>query len=311
MIYVDLKGNLGNQMFIYAFARKLQSETSQDIYFSKHNLEKYFPDYKCSLQEFKLNEHCYIGNKKLPFFMNDNFLPIKLFNRIFKGRLKNLLEKLYFKILFDFGFVFWESTSYIDIDYKKLKSKKNIYVNGFWQSSKYFDDIKEILKKELTPKIGIEDKNKELYNKIIHTNSVCVSIRRGDFVSNPKISQRYYLCDQKYFEKAIKIIEEKNKKDIVIFCFSDDINWVMENVKFNRPTYYESGNDTVSQKILLMSLCKNFVLSNSSFSWWVNYLSVNSNITVAPSRWYADGSGKDIYQKEWEIIPVGGDLNNE
>lgn len=311
MIFVDIKGNIGNQMFIYAFARKVQEKTGQKIYFSTYNIERFFPNYKCSLQEFKLNNNVEIGNKKLPFFINDNFILIKLFNKLFKGKLKSRIEKIYYNILFKFGYVYWTNIEYRNIDYEKLKSKKNIYINGFFQSSQYFDDIKDILLEELSSKKGIEKKNRDLYNTIISSNSVCVSIRRGDFVEDTRIIKRYYLCDIDYYERAIKKINSYNDEDLTIICFSDDIQWVKENIHFDYPTYYEDGDDTVSQKILLMSSCKNFVLSNSSFSWWTNYLAAQAKITIAPSRWYSNEVCENIYSKEWETIPVGEDLKNE
>lgn len=310
MIYVDLKGNLGNQMFIYAFARKIQKETNQRIYLSTYNLKKYFPEYKFSLDEFVLNNNYEIGDKKLPFYMNDNLIISKIFKKILKGKFGRKVHKLYFNLLNKFGKLFWLETEYIKVNFEKLNKYKNIYVNGFWQSPKYFDDIKEILQNEFKSKESILKENEELYEVINSTNSVCLSIRRGDYITNKKITKRYYLCDENYFMRATKEIE-KLEKDIVLICFSDDIKWVKENVSFNFPTYYESGKDTVSQKLLLMSSCKNFILSNSSFSWWAQYLANNTKNILAPSKWYYDGSGKDIYQDEWKLISVDKELLNE
>ena len=55
--------------------------------------------------------------------------------------------------------------------------------------------------------------------------------------------------------------------------------------------YYESGNDPVWEKLRLMSACKHFVISNSSFSWWGAYLSNNNDkLIIAPDRWYNNSS---------------------
>lgn len=54
-----------------------------------------------------------------------------------------------------------------------------------------------------------------------------------------------------------------------------------------------------------MSACKNFIISNSSFSWWAQYLSTNNNrIVYAPSRWYTNNRKVDIYQQNWRLISV-------
>ena len=74
-------------------------------------------------------------------------------------------------------------------------------------------------------------------------------------------------------------------------------------MKFNCKTYYESGKDPVWEKLRLMSLCKHFVISNSSFSWWAQYLSTNEDkIVYAPKQWYVDGRKADIFEKSWRYL---------
>lgn len=304
MIYVDLKGNLGNQLFIYAFARKIQYITGQKIYFSTYNLEKYFPNYKCSLQEFIMNSNCEIGNKKLPTRINSNWVLFKIIRKILNSNIKLKIENKYFNIMKKKGYLYWQNKEFKKIDYETLKRFKNIYVSGFWQSEKYFKDIKNILIKELKPLEKLNEKNQKLYEIIKNRNSVCVSIRRGDYISNQNIAKQYFVCDEEYFKKSIELIK-KFESDIVLILFSDDIDWVRNNIDFGIDTYYETGNDSLGQKVLLMSSCKNYVISNSSFSWWTQYLSPNANTIVAPSKWYIDGSGVDIYQDSWKLIEVG------
>lgn len=309
MIYVDLKGNLGNQLFIYAFARKIQYITGQNIVLSTYNLEKYFPDYTLSINQYKLNEKCSIDKFKFPFYLNPNFFLNKVFNKIFppKNKIRMFFEKVRFTLLRKFGILYWMGDSFIDVDFNSLKSFKNIYVSGFWQSPMYFEDIRDILKSELEPNESLSDESEKLLGIIKSTNSTCVTIRRGDYVSNSKIVDMYYLCDLKYFKKGIDLIDKESSNSTLI-CFSDDIAWAKENITTQVPTYFESGKDSVSHKLLLMSNCKNFILSNSSFSWWAEFLSDNSGITYAPSRWYSNGSGNDIYRENWKLIPVGEDI---
>ena len=61
-------------------------------------------------------------------------------------------------------------------------------------------------------------------------------------------------------------------------------------------------------ELWLMSLCKNNILSNSSFSWWGSYLNENKNkIVVAPSVWFGPNGPKifsDIFEPYWKIINV-------
>ena len=111
-------------------------------------------------------------------------------------------------------------------------------------------------------------KNKELYNVIESTESVCVTIRRGDYVTNFK--NDFFLCDVDYFLEGIKRISQEVK-----------------NIKIDSPCYYESGDDPIWEKIRLMYSCKHFIISNSTFSWCAQYLCRNPNkVVISPDRWF-------------------------
>lgn len=110
------------------------------------------------------------------------------------------------------------------------------------------------------------------------------------------------VCNEEYFQRGIRYIRSRHK-NATIFFFSDDIEWVKKNIKVEGPAYYESGKDTLWEKMLLMSSCKHFVISNSTFSWWAQYLSQNNDkIVVAPTRWRADDNRYEIRQKNWIIL---------
>ena len=83
--------------------------------------------------------------------------------------------------------------------------QKNSFALGLCENPICFDDIKEVLQKEFTPKHALLDCNKSLYEKIILSNSVCVTIRRGDYISN----NEYFLCDKDYFMRAIAEIKKE------------------------------------------------------------------------------------------------------
>lgn len=303
MIYIDIRGNAGNQFFIYSFARELQKKTGQVICLNTYYLNKYFPEYKFSLSEFRLNSKVIINSRKrLPFFMNTYCLPIKALKSLFSlfPSLGRICSKLWFLLMSKFGVYIWLGETYVTIP---IKNHRNYYITGFWQSERYFSDISSVLREELICKTPLQEKNKDLFNLINHTESICVTIRRGDYINNKNIKRNYYICDDQYFYKGVSMIREHFNNAIVI-CFSDDIDWVKKNLNFNCPTYYESGNDSIGEKIRLMASCKHFVISNSSFSWWASYLSVREGITVAPSKWYVDNRPADIYRNNWHYIDI-------
>ena len=173
---------------------------------------------------------------------------------------------------------------------------------GYFESPKYFNSIKKELQKEFTPKEKPLAKNKKLYQEIKDNNSVCISIRRGDFVTNEKYKKEHFVCDELYFKKAINKMNAKIK-DPKYIVFSDDINWVKENMKFPKGTLYETGNDPVWEKLRLMYSCKHFIISNSSFSWWAQYLSRNKEkIVIAPKIWNLKNENRDIYEDDFILI---------
>ena len=69
--------------------------------------------------------------------------------------------------------------------------------------------------------------------------------------------------------------------------------------------YYEDGNDTVAEKIKLMSMCKHFIISNSSFSWWAQFLSnYDEKVVIAPNMWFRNGEKCGLYMDNWILIEV-------
>jgi hypothetical protein len=296
MIYVDVKGNLGNQMFEYAFARKIQEKTGQKICMNTYFLNKYKPEYSCTLNDFILNKNNVIFDDKvpLPWFVNTYSGIVRV--------LKGLFPMQFYNIMKNFGVFIWMKNTYVTFPLEKKHI--NYYIAGYWQSLEYFSDIDSIIRDEFLPKYPVRSENIDLLRKIESTESICVTIRRGDYVTNEKYRREFFLCDTEFFLEGVKQIKEEIP-DSVIFIFSDDIQWVRENVAFEGEIYYESGTDPVWEKMRLMSSCKHFVISNSSFSWWAQHLSKSINkIVYAPSKWYPDGRVCDIYEKNWRYIKV-------
>lgn len=294
MIYVNITGGLGNQMFQYALARKYQLKTNQKIILNIYELKKYKLTRTYQLDGFKISPDVEISTEKLPWYVHRrNYI-----NKIFRSISSVLYLKFAAKF---FNSAVWYKEYNVEIP--NLKSQRDIFLGGYWQSAYYFSDIDDVIRKEFTA-ININQSNNELYSKIINTQSICVTIRRGDYVTDKKFKKKYFLCDNDYFLKGIQEIK-KTIPNAVTFVFSDDIDWVRANVPFTGEVYYESGNDDVWEKLRLMSACKHFVISNSSFSWWAQHLSsYRDKIVYAPSRWYPNGRKCDIYEETWKYIEI-------
>ncbi len=297
MIYLTIKGRLGNQMFQYAFARALQEKLGQDILIDWHHViesDKKEPGigYHNSLKDF--NVKSFASNNSISYKDNMGLLQFLAFRKYEKNFpfFADIVQKERFERDFlnknkNKGLFFYEN-GYYDFDLSKLP--KNVFLNGYFESTKYFKDIEFELKKEFIPIHPKLDHNLELYNKIENSESVCVTIRRGDFVN----SGFHNVCRTEYFLEGMDIVKEKipNAK---FFIFSNEVDWVRKNVNFKYPVIFEEGNDPVWEKLRLMYSCKHFVISNSTFSWWAQYLSRNNNkVVVAPDRWYNSELKSDL-----------------
>ena len=109
-----------------------------------------------------------------------------------------------------------------------------IVIEGYWQSFKYFEPFKDIIKSELTFKKQPSQKNALLLKDIENLDSVAVHIRRGDYVTNPKCKD-HSTCSIEYYQKAAAYIEQHINKTH-FFIFTDDPDWARKNLNFPGPT---------------------------------------------------------------------------
>lgn len=298
MIEVNIVGQLGNQLFEYACARQLQEKYGGKIVLNTYEMKKNTPDFRLALLDFKLNDNIeVVSDRPLKKANAENYL-VKFLRKKFPN--------IYFDVMAKKGIFIWNSARvYKALPTVNPRQAEDLIINGYWQSEKYFEDINEIIYEEFTPKEPPRQQNQELYDRINNSESVCVTIRRGDFM-NDKNRGNFYVCDEEYFKTALGKIKQY-VPNCTFFGFSDDIEWVKNNIEFPGEVYFESGNDPVWEKLRLMSSCKHFVLSNSSFSWWAQYLSKTKNkIVVAPDRWYNIGKNvkPDLYQSNWKLVHI-------
>lgn len=307
-------GRLGNQFFRYAAARSLQLSLYPNeelvINFQQVNdaatLDETFYNV--------LDDYCVAPyqryQKKGKVIFNESSLeqkviciPYYLGMRRIKTREMNdevTYEKKWHKKLCRYGVYWFRRGEWI----LEKSNQKNIFLSGNFESAIYFDQYRDILLKEFTPKYKPLKKNQTLYEKILSTNSVCVSVRRGDFETNEKFKSLHSVCDKEYFTKSIEKI--KNSVDNpVFFLFSDDVKWAKKHIQTGCETYCEDGTDPVWEKLRMMSLCKHFIISNSTFSWWAQYLSSNKNkIVISPSRWFNNDYKSPLIEDDFIKIEV-------
>jgi hypothetical protein len=180
----------------------------------------------------------------------------------------------------------------------------NLSDGGFWQSEKYFIENEGSIRKEFTLKSPLSLKAQEASINIKSSkNSVSFHVRRGDYVSDAKTNEHHGTCEPEYYAKALEYIASKIGKEITVFIFSDDIEWVKKNIVIPYPaTYVSTPNIPDYEELILMSQCHYHIIANSSFSWWGAWLDPsNDKIVVAPKQWVRTGANatKDIVHSSW------------
>lgn len=309
MIYIKLTGGLGNQMFQYAAARWVQNITGQEICLDYSDYDDYSKNHNATfentLKNFPIKYAKVIKDKSE--FMDDAGTLAKDYYKLYK-KLAVVSRTLFFegRIFVERKYqndwnkkgLFFARDGYIPLFPENLK-ENNAVMSGFFQSEKYFPHMREELREEFTVKRAISEANQRWIDKILDAESVCVHIRRGDYAQKGRLH-----CTLEYYKEAVNFIHKK-RPDAIFFVFSDDMKWVKENIDFDvrNINYIEENNDCIDE-MRLMYHCKNFVLSNSSFSWWAQYLSTSDQrIIVAPRPWFRR-IPTDVYLSEWTTLSV-------
>lgn len=177
-------------------------------------------------------------------------------------------------------------------EYSEITPLDNLKVGGFFQSAKYFDDIKDLLiNKYFKPSKEISDM---LLKYNISENSLGISVRRGDYLM---LQHNHCVLTANYYQDVINK-HFKNNID-QIYIFSDDIEWC-KSVFGDQVNYVENS---IGVQLFLMSKMKHLIMSNSTFAWWGAYLNQNNGIIVAPTPWFGPNNSyintDDLYYPTW------------
>jgi hypothetical protein len=234
MIIVTLMGGMGNQMFQYSLAKSLSIKNDIpfkiDLSFLKNrNMGSNFVYRDYDLDIFNVSSNFNINNYDV-----EGLISLK-----------------------EPGYPYFKEV----MDYVEQNSNKNIRLEGYWQTPKYFDDIEEHIRNDFKFKEPIEDNDDEsiklMLEDILSSNSVMINVRRTDYLN----TNFHGVMGNDYIDNAIKVIETKidNPK---YFIFSDDIDWCVDNIKLNNMVIVDhryKGNK-FGIYLQLMKSCKNFII---------------------------------------------------
>jgi hypothetical protein len=278
-IFMRLSGGLGNQMFQYAAGRALALRHNATLHLDIDGYE------------------AHNNNKRSYELTNFNISGTVYCSNYTKFWWKNKISKIILNIR---GLSYKEPNDFIQDD-NFFKIKIGSYLQGYFQSFHYFQDIESTIRNEFTFKRNLKSESDRylvgLLNDIEQRESICVHIRRGDYLANDSLN----ICGLKYYNEGLKIIAERiNNPHCVVF--SDDIDWVAKNFKPSLPTtlIYPTADHPSSLYLELMSSCKHFVISNSTYSWWAAWLASNkTKIIVAPKLWQRNFAGQGLIPDGW------------
>ena len=282
MIIIRLKGGLGNQMFQYALYRQLKA-LGKNVKIDDVNGFKEDRQREPVLGEVFGIEY----DRATPLEVTDiTDSRMDIFNRI--------RRKLFGR----------KSREYIDrigrYD-EEVLGLNDAYLNGYFQSDRYFTDNDVImqLKNEFYIKpdqVFTTEESWALYRDIQQTESVSIHVRRGDYLEPGTVETYGGICDTDYYKRAIdRMISEH--PDSEFYVFTSDKEWCEKNVSGSRFHAVDTGEENEdAADLLLMSLCKHHILANSSYSWWSAWLNDEPDKTVlVPPRWLNNEDNPDIY----------------
>ncbi len=278
-VIVKIRGGLGNQLFQYAYAKKVAWENNAEkiildsSYFNNPHIRE------LDIDKYILNDGVEITNNSKKIFDFWYFI-FRLSDRIFYRLIKKHRSES--KMLSYFGFYFCDKCFQ---NVSITKSKKNIYLAGYFQDERAIREISKTLNDDL--RIKAEQSVAAIkFNQLLkkNPNVIGVSIRIGEDYHR----FGWPVCSRQFYENGIKLITEKTGCTKVM-VFSDCIEKVEDENWFGEfETIYVKGCNSV-ESLDLLRKCKHFVMANSTFSWWGTYLGgCEDKIVVAPKYFYPD-----------------------
>jgi len=294
MIVVKLRGGLGNQMFQYALGRELQRRNGGQLALDLTLLLDRFPRRGVIFREYNLDI----------FLVQPRFTLLSRLARRLPIPLLYLRGASALARLEDWAGFHRYIQGTVDFREEVLEARGNVYLDGHWQSPKYFAGSEAILRREFQVKKPLSPAGERLAAQMASTDSICVNVRRTDYVTIQASIDVHGFVGEDYYGRGIELIAPRLKNPH-IFVMSDDLEWCRGNLRFEYPTTIlgpEYKGYKFGEELTLMSRCKHFLIPNSTFAWWAAWLSRSQDKTVVcPKDWFRDSKfdSSDLIPPEW------------
>lgn len=298
MITVRIKGGLGNQLFQYAagyaMARRLNTQMKMDVsFFGTQSLRGF------KLDCFRIDYPEIADSKQLPIMVK--FAKEKHIGSLMRD-ITRPHKKKSFRVGNNYRYLLESGSELIDEFF--TAQDENIYLDGYYQSQKYFEGFSDEIKRQLSVRYEPDNEYVNQMEILSEPNSVALHVRRGDVAAAKRQLTDYaYVLSPDYYRKAIMRIKQQISSP-KFFCFSDDIEWVKDNLGITDDIHFVSLHTPHADidEMMLMKNCNHIITANSTFSWWAAWLNEHEDaIRIVPEKPYGNNH---MIPEGWIKVPV-------
>jgi hypothetical protein len=204
----------------------------------------------------------------------------------------------------------WNETSPTEFSDIPHFTDQGIYLRGYLQSYKYFDNAIEEIKLLFKPKKDLLENINNKYRFLIENKNrvVVVHARRTDYLRSQEIINFHGPLTVEYYVKAIDIMSKEIEDPYFLLSSDDSTFWssvIQDSPHLNSNNIYILENENEINTLALLQQFNYYIIANSTFSWWAAFLSDNPKKVISPSKWFGPtGPQKyqDIHMPNWELI---------
>jgi hypothetical protein len=262
-VIVRMMGGLGNQLFCYTAARRLALINKAELVID--DVSGFVRDTqfrrKYALDRFLISARKATPDERMEPFGRYRRRMAKFIARIQPFHLRSYVEQ-----------------EGVDFDRRLLDyrlKKGTVYLEGYWQSENYFKDVEETIRQDLRIIPPESEPNQIMAKRILADNAVVVHVRI------------MFNLEKDYYARAIREIS-KRVENPHFFLFADKLDEARMKVGLPEDKVtcvdHNRGEENAYADLWLMTQCKNFIIANSTFSWWGAWLANSkSKIIIAPN----------------------------